>query len=175
MINSILRYTLIIIVLILLQVLLFNNIQLGGYINPYVYIMAVLILPVTLPQWLILLISFFTGFFVDLFSGSLGMHASATLLAGFVRPYVLTLISPRDGYEQGSDLSIAAYGVRWFFTYVSIIVVIHHLMLFYLEVFRLTGFFRTLLRVILSSSVTIAFIMLAGYYLKGRGRAGSRI
>jgi len=174
MINSIIRYTLTIFLLILLQIVLFNNIQLSGYINPYVYIMAVLILPATLPQWLILIISFLTGFFVDLFSGSPGMHASATLLAGFVRPYVLTLIAPRDGYEQGSDLSIATYGVRWYFTYTTIIVVIHHLMLFYLEVFRLTDFFRTMFRVILSSAVTIAFIMLAGYYLKGRRRAGSR-
>jgi hypothetical protein len=136
--------------------------------------MAVLLLPVTLPQWIILLISFFTGFIIDLFSGSLGMHSSATLLVGFVRPYVLSLISPRDGYEQDSDLSMRTYGVRWFFTYTAILVVIHHLTLFYLEVFRLTDFFRTMLRVILSSAVSIAFIMLIGYSRKGR-RAGKRV
>jgi rod shape-determining protein MreD len=174
MINSIIRYSLIFIALILLQLLLFNNIQVSGYINPYIYIMAILILPATLPQWLILIISFLTGFIIDLFSGSLGMHSAATLLAGFVRPYVLTLISPRDGYEQDSDLSMGIYGVRWFFIYASIIVVIHHLALFYLEVFRLTDFFRTMLRVILSSAISITFIMLIGYYRKGRRRAGSR-
>jgi rod shape-determining protein MreD len=174
MINSILRYSLIIIALILLQILLFNNIQFSGYVNPYVYIMAIMVLPVALPQWIILIIAFLTGFLVDLFSGSPGMHTAATVLAGFIRPYVLSLISPRDGYEQGSDLSMRIYGIRWFFTYTIIIVVIHHLTLFYLEVFRFAGFFRTLLRVILSSIVTVGFIMLIGYYLKGR-RTGLRV
>lgn len=174
MINSILRYSFIIILLVLLQLLLFNNIQFSGYVNPYIYIMAVLLLPAALPQWLILIISFLTGFIIDLFSGSPGMHSAATVLAGFVRPYVLVIISPRDGYEQGSDLSLSVYGVRWYFTYTAILVVIHHLTLFYLEVFRLTDFFRTFLRVILSSAVTIGFIMLIGYYRKGR-RIRSRV
>jgi hypothetical protein len=100
--------------------------------------------------------------------GSPGMHTSATVMAGFCRPYVLTLISPRDGYESGSDLSMSAYGFSWYLTYTVIVVVIHHTVLFYLEVFSFSGFFRTLLRVILSSVFTIAFILLAEKYRKGR-------
>ncbi len=99
MINRILRFSLIFILLILLQVLLFNNIQFSGYVNPYVYIMFILLLPVEIPSWLLLIISFFTGLIIDLFTGTPGMHTSATVLAGFVRPYVLRIISPRDGYE----------------------------------------------------------------------------
>jgi len=168
MINSALRFTLIFILLILLQLLLFNNIQFSGYINPYVYIMIILILPSAIPSWLLLLISFVTGLIIDLFMGSPGMHTSATVMAGFCRPYVLNLISPRDGYESGSDLSMSAYGFRWYLTYAVIIVVIHHTVLFYLEVFSFSGFFRTLLRVILSSVFTIAFILLTEKYRKGR-------
>jgi rod shape-determining protein MreD len=168
MINSTLRYALMIVLLILLQLLLFNNIQFSGYVNPYIYIMIILLLPATIPPWLMLIISFLTGFIIDIFSGSPGMHASATLLAGFSRPYVLAVISPRDGYEQGSALSMRVYGLRWFFIYTSIIVVIHHFTLFYLEVFRLSDFFRTLLRVILSSAFTTGFILLIEYYRKGR-------
>ena len=168
MINSVLRFTLIFILLILLQLLLFNNIQFSGYINPYVYIMIILILPSAIPSWLLLPISFFTGLIIDLFMGSPGMHTSATVMAGFCRPYVLNLISPRDGYESGSDLSMSAYGFRWYLTYAVIIVVIHHTVLFYLEVFSFSGFFRTLLRVILSSVFTLAFILLVEKYRKGR-------
>ncbi len=101
MINSILRFGAIIIILILLQILLFNNIQFSGYVNPYVYIMIILLLPAVIPHWLLLIVSFLTGLIIDLFSGSPGMHTSATLLAGFSRPYVLRIISPRDGYESG--------------------------------------------------------------------------
>lgn len=168
MINTILRFSAIIFILILLQLLVLNNIQFSGYINPYVYIMIVLLLPSVTPSWLLLIVSFLTGLIIDLFSGSPGMHASATLLAGFSRPFVLRLISPRDGYEAGSDLSMAAYGLRWFFIYTATIVLIHHTALFFLEVFRLTDFFRTIIRIVLSSIFTIGFILLIEYYRKGR-------
>src|SRR5664279_4931881 len=99
MINSILRFGLIFILLILLQVLLFNNIQFSGYINPYVYIMFILLLPIEIPSWLLLILSFTIGMIIDFFSGSPGIHTSATVLAGFVRPYVIRVVSPKDGYE----------------------------------------------------------------------------
>lgn len=168
MINSILKYGFVMILLILLQVLLFNNIQFSGYINPYVYIMIILLLPTELPQWVVLVIAFITGLVIDFFSGSPGMHASATLMAAFARPYVLGLIAPRDGYETGSSLSMANYGIKWFLIYSTSVVFLHHLVLFYLEVFRFDDFFRTLLRVILSSFFTLAFILLLEYLRKGK-------
>ena len=168
MINSVIRFGLILILLILLQVLLFNNIKFSGYVNPYVYVMFILLLPVEIPAWLLLLLSFATGLIIDIFSGSLGMHTSATLLAGFVRPYVLRVISPRDGYETGSNPSMLTYGFRWFLTYTLLIVLIHHMALFYLEVFRLSEFFRTLMRVIFSSLFSITFILLIEYYRRGK-------
>jgi rod shape-determining protein MreD len=168
MINSILRYGLIFIVLILLQVLLFNNIQFSGYVNPYIYIMFILLLPVELPQWILLLISFFTGLLVDFYGGTTGMHTGATVAAGFVRPYILRFISPRDGYEPGAQPSMVIYGFRWFLFYTLLVVAVHHLVLFYLEVFRFAGFFHTLLRVVLSTVFSVSFILLAEYYRKGR-------
>ncbi len=168
MINSIFRFGLIFILLILLQVLLFNNIQFSGYVNPYVYVMFILLLPVEIPSWLLLLLSFTTGLIMDFFSGSPGMHSSATVLAGFVRPYVLRVISPRDGYEPGSDPSMLTYGFIWFLTYTLLIVLVHHTALFYLEVFRFADFFRTMLRVLLSSLFSITFILLFEYYRRGK-------
>lgn len=168
MINSIFRYGLIFILLILLQVLLFNNIQFSGYINPYVYVLFILLLPVEIPAWLMLLLSFSTGIIIDYFSGSPGIHSSATLLAGFVRPYVLRIISPRDGYESVTSPSMLIYGFRWFLTYTLVIILVHHTALFYLEVFRFTDFFRTMLRVLLSSVFSIIFILLIEFYRRGK-------
>jgi rod shape-determining protein MreD len=168
MINSILRFGLIFILMILLQVLLFNNIQFSGYVNPYVYIMFILLLPIDIPSWLLLLLSFATGLIIDFFSGSPGMHTFATVLAGFVRPYVLRIVSPRDGYESGSDPAMIIYGFRWFLAYSLLIVLIHHFVLFYIEVFRFADFFRTMLRVILSTVFSMTFILLIEYYRKGK-------
>jgi rod shape-determining protein MreD len=168
MISSILRYSLIFVLLILLQILLFNNIQFSGYVNPYIYLMFILLLPVEIPSWLLLLLAFGTGLIMDIFSGSPGMHTSATVLAGFVRPFILRVISPRDGYEPGSAPSMLIYGFRWFLTYTLIIVLVHHTALFYIEVFRFTDFFRTMLRVLLSSLFSVSFILLFEYYRRGK-------
>lgn len=168
MINSILRFGLIFILLIILQLLVLNNIQFSGYVNPYVYILFILLLPVEIPSWLLLIISFATGLIIDFFSGSPGMHSSATVMAGFTRPYILRVIAPRDGYEAGSSPSMLAYGFRWFLSYTLLIVLIHHTTLFYLEVFRFSEFFRTLLRVILSSLFTVSFILLIEFYRRGK-------
>jgi len=168
MINSVIRFGLILIMLILLQVLLFNNIQFSGYVNPYVYLMFILLLPIEIPAWLLLGLSFLTGLIIDFFSGSHGMHTSATVLAGFVRPYVLRLVSPRDGYESGPEPSMLIYGFRWFLVYSLLIILVHHTALFYLEVFRFAGFFRTLLRVLLSTIFSTTFILLIEFYRKGK-------
>jgi len=160
MLNTILKYAGLFILLLAIQVLLMNNIQFSGFINPYVYVLFILLLPFETEYWLILLLSFFTGLVIDLTSGTLGLHAAATVFAGFLRPYVLNLVSPREGYEKGDLPGLKAYGFRWFITYVLIIVVSHHLVLFYLEVFRFDYFFRTLLRVVLSSGFTILFIII---------------
>jgi rod shape-determining protein MreD len=166
MINQFFRYTGIFVLLILLQILLFNNIMFSGYVNPYVYIMIILLLPVEIPSWFLLIISFITGLLIDIFSGTIGMHTASTVLAGFARPYVLRIMAPRDGYESGDSPSMALYGARWFLIYTLIIVLIHHLALFYLEVFSFTDFFRTMLRVCLSSGLTIIFVLLLEYYRK---------
>ncbi|MFZ4059415.1 MAG: rod shape-determining protein MreD, partial [Ferruginibacter sp.] len=63
--------------LILLQVLVFNNMHLNGYINPYVYVLFILLLPFETPQWLLLISAFLLGFGVDLFSDTMGMHTAA--------------------------------------------------------------------------------------------------
>lgn len=168
MINKTIRLSLMFVLLILLQVLVFNNIQFSGYINPYVYLLFILLLPFETPDWLLLTICFLTGFIVDLFSLSPGMHSFATVFAGFARPYVLRIVSPRDGYEPGSGPSMMTYGFRWFFMYAMLIVLIHHTSLFYIEVFRFQDFFRTFFRVIMSSVFSLVFILLLEYYRKGK-------
>jgi rod shape-determining protein MreD len=130
--------------------------------------MFILLLPVEISPWLLLIISFFTGLTIDFFIGTPGLHASATVLSGFLRPYVLRLISPRDGYDPGATPSMEIYGFRWFLIYTLFIVLIHHFSLFYLEIFRFADFLRTLLRVLLSSVLSVTFILLAEYYRRGR-------
>lgn len=168
MIKQIPRYILNFFVLVLLQVLILNNIQLGGFINPYVYILFILILPFETPKWLLLVLGFLLGFSIDLFTNTLGMHSSATIFMAFLRPYVLKIISPRDGYESETFPTVKFYGVFWFIQYSAILVIAHHLFLFYIEVFRFSDFFITLLRVILSSIFSLFIIFISQYFYRSK-------
>ena len=160
---KIVRYIILFIVIVLVQLLVCNNIQFSGYVNPYVYILFILVLPVQIQTWLMLLIAFALGFVIDVFCDTMGLHIFATVAAAFVRPFVLSIVAPRDGYDPMLDLSMHSYGIKWYLTYSSIIVFVHHFLLFYLEVFRLSNFFGTLLRVILSSIISLIFIVLCEF------------
>lgn len=153
------KYIILFILLMLLQIVVFNNIQFSGYINPYVYVMFIIVLPVGMPEWAVLIISFFTGLTVDAFCGTMGVHTAASVMAGFVRPYILSLNITREAYSPNSAPSIKNNGLRWFIIFTLMIVLIHHLTLFYVEVFRFAGFFGTLLRVLLSTFFTTLFIV----------------
>jgi len=152
-------------VVILFQVLLMDNVMINGYMVPYVYLLFILLMPFETPRWIQLLSGFMLGIGIDLFENTLGMHTAATVLIAFVRPYLLNLLAPRDGYEPETFPRIHYYGFLWFLKYTLIIVVIHHLMLFYLEVFQLKEFFSTLLRVILSSILSASTIILSQYFV----------
>lgn len=112
--NSFLRYTGAFVLLVALQLLIFNNIEFSGYVNPYVYVMFILILPVSIPSWILLLLGFLTGFVIDIFSGTMGVHTFATVLAGFVRPWVLSLNVTAEAAEDDMSPSARRSGLRWF-------------------------------------------------------------
>ncbi|OFX49033.1 MAG: rod shape-determining protein MreD [Bacteroidetes bacterium GWA2_30_7] len=153
------------ILFVLVQLLILNNIQFSGLINPYLYIMFIIILPFETPNWLILFTAFALGISIDSFTNTLGMHTSATLLIAFIRPYVLKIMAPREGYDTGTLPRIKFYGLQWFIRYSLIITVVHHFFLFYLEVFRLSDFFLTFSRAFISSIFTMILILLTHYLL----------
>lgn len=157
------RYALTFISLIAIQLLVLNNIKLGGYINPYIYILFIMLLPFEIKGWLLLLFGFLTGLTMDAFTGTLGMHSSATLFIAFLRPYILTNISTHSTTDKKGRPTMSMTDLGWFIRYSVFIVIAHHVMLFYLETFSFTHFFHTLLRVILSSIVTIFFILLSQF------------
>lgn len=152
-------------IIILVQVLLLDNVLLGGYLNPYLYVLFILLMPFETPRWLLLVAGFLLGLSIDLFTNTLGMHTAATVLMAFIRPWVLSLFAPRDGYEPDTYPRIRYYGLGWFAGYAAILTFIHHFALFYIEVFHFEYFFSTLLRVFLSTILTTSTIILSQYFI----------
>lgn len=129
--EKIVRYSIIFLCVLLLQVLIFNNIPAIGMISPYLYLLLILVLPVNLSPTLILFLSFVVGFFVDLSVNSLGVHSCASVAMAFVRPTVLKLLQPRQGYEANPTPIIANFGATWALKYLFACVTIHHIVLYF--------------------------------------------
>lgn len=153
------------IVVLLFQVLVMDNVMINGYMIPYIYLLFILLLPFETPRWIQLISGFALGLAMDLFTGTAGMHTAATVLLAFIRPYLLGLMAPREGYEPETFPRIFYYGFIWFLKYTFLLVLIHHMALFYLEIFQLKDFFSTFLRVILSTILSASTIVLSQYFV----------
>ena len=151
------------VVLVLIQVVVLNNVQLSGYINPFLYVLFIVLLPLEVPRWLSLLLAFVLGLAVDIFTDTVGMHIAACLFMAYCRPFVLSILAPRGGYEVGSEPGIRDMGLAWFLSYAATLVFLHHLVLFFVEAFRFAELFTTLLRVLTSSVFTMLLIVIAQY------------
>jgi cell shape-determining protein MreD len=155
-IKNILRF----ILLVILQVLIVQNINLTGYVILLPYVLVILILPFETNRLIVLFTAFILGVCVDFFYDSSGLHAAACTIMGFSRYYVLKYFAPRDGYDMGVRPTVEDMGLEWFLRYAGTLILLHHFFLFYLEIFRFSEFFSTLLRVILSSLGTLILIYL---------------
>lgn len=159
MIKDFWKYVVMFIVLVLIQVLVLNNIQISGFINPYIYILFILLLPFNIQGYFLLGLSFLIGITIDIFGNTPGIHAGASVLLGFIRPGLANLISSRELIEKGTTPNMIQLGFANFIKYVIIAVLIHHLVLFFAETFSLSDILETILRWILSSFFSILIIL----------------
>ncbi|MBL4715204.1 MAG: rod shape-determining protein MreD [Bacteroidia bacterium] len=150
-------------ILILLQVLVLNNIELFQFVNPYLYVLFILLLPVQIPHWLIMVTSFFMGLCIDILMNTIGMHIAASVLVAYIRPYILGVLIDRGKKDAEISLNFRQLGFERFLLYAVIMVFIHHTVLFYIEVFRMTEFFSTLGRVFLNSFFTLLLIVMSQF------------
>lgn len=148
-----------------LQVLILNHIRIAGFINPFVYILYVMLLPTAISGWLLLLAAFAMGLGVDLFMGTFGLHAAATVFIAFMRPSIIKL-SVGSEPEKIIEPNLSALGGRSFFAYSLSLVFLHHFVVFFLEAFSFENFFYTLLRTISSIVVSEIFILCIVYIFK---------
>lgn len=119
--------------LVLLQTLVLNHINFLGYINPYLYIIFILIFPFDGSKALLIILSFFLGLSIDMFSDSGGVHAAASVFIAYVRPLALKF-SFGVSYEYNM-IKLNKTPVTERISYIGFMVLLHHLILFLFEIF----------------------------------------
>ena len=145
--------------LVLLQVLVLNNIAFSGYLNPYVYILFILILPVSTDRIYELLMAFALGLCIDIFENSGGVHIAATVLLSFLRRPILRLATQKQG-QDFEEIIIEKLPITNQLVYFTLAIYLHHLTLFSIESFSFSEIGTILARTLMSGLFTGLFIIL---------------
>lgn len=144
--------------LVLLQVLIFNRMNLFGLINPMVYVLFFYWYPVRENQTRLIGIAFLLGFIVDLFSDTMAMHTVACITTAFVRPYLMRFVFGVNLEFQNFSLATSTRVQQ--FTFLALLIGVHHLVFFTLEIFSLSNLILILERVVLTGLCTFLFAVL---------------
>lgn len=167
--NSTLLYNLARFILLLAaQVLIFSNINFLGYINPFPYILFIMLYPVNGNKYGLLIASFFLGLAMDMFSNSGGVHATCCVLLAFCRPAIFKFSFGLSYEYQTVRINDILTPER--FSFIFLAVIIHHFALFLLEVFAFDSIWDILLRTFVSTIFTIILCILIIYLIKPNKR-----
>lgn len=158
------------VVFILLHVFIFENFVLYNTAFCFFYVGFILFLSFDVDHVVYLILALAIGVGVDVFNDSLGVHASATLAMAFVRPFWLSMITPRGGYDTINMPSIKALGFQWFLAYAFPLIFFHHLILFFVEAGNFYYFFNKLLKIFSSTLLTFIILVLYQYIFFRRVR-----
>ncbi|QDO92787.1 rod shape-determining protein MreD [Formosa sediminum] len=163
-ISQILRF----IVLILVQITILNHINFLEYLNPYLYILFIVLYPIKNDRMVFLLVSFLLGLVVDMFSDSGGIHAAACVTITYLRPLILKWTLGTVYEYQSIKFNNIDFSAR--LMYISILTIIHHLILFLLEVFNFSEIFLTLKKTLFSSIFTILLCIIVTIIFSKRSK-----
>ncbi len=156
-------------ILVLIQVLLLNNIHLYWWDGatgippyiPFIYPLILLLLPLSTPTWLMLLFGFFTGLTIDVFMNTGGIHAFVCVFVAALRTGILTTLLP-NRLSDYPNLSPGYKNMGWipFITYAAIILLIHHITYYTLEVWSFDNLGLLLLKTFASFVTSMIFVLL---------------
>lgn len=121
-----------------------------NYISIFIYPLFLFLLPLKIPKTTLVLIGFGLGMLIDASYNSPGVHSAACLVTAFLRPTVLSIFEPREGYNVSLGLTIKSYGILWFLQYTATLLFIHLLIYFILDIFTPVYTLEIILRTIIS-------------------------
>ena len=158
MISMFVRYLFYFVLYVLVQVLILNNILFLGFINPYLYILFIITLPSTVTKDITLLIAFVLGIIIDLFAGTPGFNAFATVSVAYIKPFFQKAFGPREEHDFLIP-SFRTYGTGMFLQYCASLVLIHHLLFFIVESASLFRIEDVILKTICSAIFTLLIVV----------------
>jgi len=164
------------ILFILVQALVLNHMPpVHRFITPYIYYLFILWLPFFTSRFWVLVLGFITGFTLDMFTKTPGLHASACLVVAFLRSFLINLLVPRETKELtlGSP-GIKSMGGASYAVYVILLTLFHHAWLVFLEWMSFGSFVFFIGKVFFSGLVSLMLILITEMLFRPLKKAGSR-
>lgn len=156
------------IILLTVQIVIFNNMSFLGFIMPLPYLLFIILYPVNGNRAGLLVASFLLGLTMDIFSNSGGVHATACLTLAYLRPSIFKFSFGISYEYQTIKLNDVLTPER--FSFILLSVIIHHFILFILEAFQVSFFLDILIRALLSTVFTIISCIIIIYLIKPNKR-----
>jgi hypothetical protein len=160
---SILALALQFIFYLLIQTLLFRNVALFGFAFAFPYISYLLLLPFETSRIALMLNAFAMGIILDVFYDAPGFHAAVGVIIAYLRPSIINFNVPIGGYDQGMQPTLKIMGFRWFVSYTSALILIHHFLFFVLEASSTALLGHALIKTLLSTICTLLVILIIQY------------
>lgn len=154
----------------ILQVLIVRNLVLFDVSFCYLYIGFLLLLPIEVSIIMCMMLGFTVGILVDIFYNTFGIHAAACVFIMYIRHYWIETITPRGGYDLGVTPTPQSLGLRWFITYAFPLTLVHHALIFYIEMGGFDLFYYTLIKVLASTAFTLVMVVVIQYILHSSRR-----
>ncbi|MCE7062748.1 hypothetical protein [Dyadobacter sp. CY343] len=159
------QYSLMVLLYLFLQIFFMRNMVLFNYAFCFIYIAGVLLMPPDIDRMYLLLIAFAIGFTVDVFSNTFGMHAAATVLIAYLRPFLIHFQMKSKGAER-AEVGIRTQGLGAFIAYIFPLILIHHSVLFFMEINHFGMILYTLIRIGASTLLTTLLVILLELFSK---------
>ena len=156
---GVVRYFFMALLMILLQVVVFNKIHLFGIAIPLVFIYVIIKLPLSVSTVWTLTVSFLLGLTIDIFSNTPGMNALACTILAFVRRPILSLYLPHGGDYVADIPSINGFGLGLFIRYSLSLILVYCILLFIIESFTLFDITYLILRIVGSTLLTFVLVL----------------
>jgi hypothetical protein len=168
--NSIVFYTVWFVALVVSQILVFNQFELGWGIHIMVYPMFILLLPFDFRPVTLMILAFAAGMTIDWYTNSFGLHTSAAVLLAYFRPRIYKVLEPREGYDTLRKPHLRDMGTNWFVTIYILTLLLHHFWFFTLEIFKLSEILFILQKTLLSTISSFLVILLVQiiFFKKGK-------
>jgi len=147
------------IILMLLQVFVFNYVQWFGFLNPVIYLLFLILLPLEISKSAQYIIAFITGFIIDAFLKTYGIQALACVLMVFLRPYIILILNGFKSLETGVTPVPGVKDFSWILVYTLILVFIQQITVTILEMFQWV-YWWTIVWTSLANTLFTAFIIL---------------